>query len=62
MTPDGRIEHRLQFHVSHGPDVWFAVRAGALRYEVVLRPGRELPALTDRFPDGPVTDYGRLQT
>jgi hypothetical protein len=56
VTEDGRIEHRLQFHVypkhSYLGD-WFAVRCRSLYWEKVNRPSRIIPALLDRFPNGP---------
>lgn len=54
VTEDGRIEHRLEFHVYREDDVWFAIRCRQLQWEKVPRPDRDLPLLPDRFPDGPV--------
>jgi hypothetical protein len=48
-TEEGLVEHRLLFH----PGLWFAVRCRNLRWDKIDRPGRELPALADRFPGGP---------
>ncbi len=56
VTEDGRIEHRIQFHVdpeqSYLSD-WFAIRCRTLRWEKISRPSRIIPALLDRFLDSP---------
>jgi len=59
VTEDGRIEHRIQFHVypeqAYLSD-WFAIRCRTLRWEKISRPSHIIPALLDRFPDGPSTE------
>ena len=55
VIDDGKIEHRLEFH-DNEPDNWFAIRCGAMKWEIVSRPDRELPALPDRFLGGPATE------
>ena len=60
VTAEGGIEHRLEFHVYRQHDVWIAIRCRMLSWEAVSRPNRDLPVMPDRFPDGPVTETGRL--
>jgi len=56
VTAEGGIEHRLEFDT----DVWIAIQCRKLWWETVSRPNRDLPMMSDRFPDGPVTETGKL--
>lgn len=56
VTEDGRIEHRIQFHVYPEQSYlsnWFSIRCRTLRWYKISRPHRIIPALLDRFPEGP---------
>jgi hypothetical protein len=56
VTEDGRIEHRIQFHVDPEPSYlsdWFAIRCRSLHWEKISRPSHIIPALLERFPGGP---------
>jgi len=59
ITEDGRIEHRLEFHVFMLESVEFSVRCSDILVRKVAKPDRRLPRLKERFPGGLPTEYGR---
>lgn len=62
VTADGRIEHRLEFHVFMRESVEFAIRCSDILWEKTPKPDRKLMRLKERFPSGIPTEYGRLPT
>lgn len=54
VTEDGRIEHSMLFH----PGRAFTIRCHNLIWVRLPRPNRDFPRRFDRFPGGPVTNYG----
>ncbi len=60
VTEDGRIEHRVEFHVYGQRDVEIAIRCTRLEWERVPRPDCMLPDLPDRYPGGPLAEMGRM--
>ncbi len=60
ITEDGRIEHRLEFHVFMRGCAEFAVRCSDILVRKIPKPDRELPRLKERFPGGLPTEYGRF--